>query len=1444
VTPPADREIEERKVVTVLFADLTASTELAARLDPEDLRAVLRPFFEAMVEEINRFDGTVEKFIGDAIVAVFGVPASHEDDPVRAVRAALSMLRRLESLNPELAASQGVELAMRIGVNTGDVVTATGVDQDSLVTGEPVNIAARFQGLADPGGVVVGERTYRDARHLIRFESIGEVSVKGIDRPLRAWTVMGEQKAAPPGAAGSLRRGPMVGREEELELLELMFARTIRQRRPSLVTVLGPAGIGKSRLAHELAGRLRTKGAAGVVRGRCLAYGEGLTYWPMAEILKADVGILDNDAPETIAQKTGASLAGRFEEEEEGTGIIRVLLSSIGIPVHPDPLAGAEPAAARELIARSWRAYLESLASLGPLLALLEDLHWADANLLDLVENLAARVSAPVMFLALARPDLAERRPTWGSGIRDSTTLALPPLSTEEGQHLVQQLLEGRPAPHETIRLLLDRAEGNPFYAQELVRMVIEDGSLVRSNGGWALQRPLPASLPDTVQGVIASRLDLLPPAQKRVLQDAAVVGRIFWKGAVERLGAQDVAPLIDALLEKELVWEREASVIEGEREFIFNHVLTKDVAYASIPKGRRALAHAQALSWIEEVIGSRHEEFAEILAYHAERASDEARTARYAMLAGHRNRRVFAASEAIRWYDRALEAIQRSAETPDRAMMAEVALSRGEAKEQLGRFADAGADYELALSDARGSGDGALQAQALAALAHVYWLQDRFEEGRTVLTEALERARAIGAMELLARLLYTAGTLDFGQGRFREALTMHQEALKVAEAANDLGGEALARHGLCETMYFTGPFDRALAEGRRADELFRALGQRPMVYHNVYMVGWLLWLQGRVRESIEASQEAVEGCRELGNRRDEGFALARSIQLTSAGELGRAIREGAEAIRIAQDIQTPRLELAARGIRVSALAEAGRWQGIESEVKRCIEMADRMRTDFSRPRLFAINGWLARRNGDVAKARGLFREGLDLAGGILLDVIWNLWTETLAYEEANDEAGLRSAAERLTEAARSDSPLFVAWGTYGRGLAAGLRGDWPEAANLADQSMAAARSFGERSLEWRAARLSWKALAGLGRCWDAMVQLARAAQILAVIADSLQDDELSRSFLGRPPVAEVWEAHSAWLLGGLAPEELDAVRSVATVREVGAGQAVFRRGDPGDAIFVIDQGAVSIVLADKSAEGRVLARLGPGEAFGEVALLDGEPRTADAVADAHSRLIELPRDEFLRLLADHPTVAERLMEALGSRTPEGKDAAREGFPDIPARLTKAIQALAFREGRAGASIEILPVFASEGTIRYLRPIGGDSLQIGSGGSHHPNEAVVAALGKYRIEPKAVHSTSWRYERGRLILTYLAVLDGRVEPPQGMSSLDVRRADLARGSATGPPPSIQIDSVVEHALRHLAWLLQDDPAIKRTLGDRWTAILSTYEPEPFRSFGQFEMASE
>ena len=396
--------LEERKVVTMLFADLTASTEMSSRLDPEDLRSVLRPFFDAMADEIGRYGGTVEKFIGDAVVAAFGAPVAHEDDPERAIRCGLAMQRRLAELNTEVAELAGSDLAMRIGINTGEVLAHS--IEEGIVTGEAVNIAARLQSLARPGRVVVGERTYRDAREAFAFADLGDVSVKGIDRPLRVYEV--EREAAGTDEGRERATAPLVGRDPEMELLRLQFRRTVAQSNPNLITIVGPPGIGKSRLCDEAARAFEDEGAR-VVRGRCLPYGDGLTYWPLAEILRADAGILDSDPAEETIAKARERLDPRFPGEE-GLGVASVLLSSIGVELATDPLAGAEREAAQRLIARSWQRYLESLAEGAPLVALIDDVHWADPSLLELLESVVARASGPILVLCMARPDLFERR--------------------------------------------------------------------------------------------------------------------------------------------------------------------------------------------------------------------------------------------------------------------------------------------------------------------------------------------------------------------------------------------------------------------------------------------------------------------------------------------------------------------------------------------------------------------------------------------------------------------------------------------------------------------------------------------------------------------------------------------------------------------------------------------------------------------------------------------------------------------------------------------------------------------------------------------------------------------------------------------------------------------------------------------------------------------------
>ena len=1106
----AQVELEERKVVSMLFADLTASTEMASRLDPEDLRAVLRPFYDAMVQEIDRFGGTVQKFIGDAVVAAFGAPAAHEDDPERSIRCALAMHRRLAELNDDLAERAGGDLAMRIGINTGEVIAHS--VEEGIVTGEAVNIAARLQTLAEPGRVVVGERTYRNASHAFVFEDLGEVAVKGIERPLHVFEV-GDEIATARERAGTLE-APFVGRGGEMDLLRLLYERTVRESRPNLVTVVGPPGIGKSRLAYELTRILGGDGAR-VVRGRCLPYGDGLTYWPLAEILRGDAGVLNSDPADVVLEKTRERIDPRFPGEE-AMGTTAVLLSSIGIEQPSDPLAGTEREAAQRLIARAWQRYLESLAADAPLVALLEDVHWADPGLLELVETVAARATGPVLVLCIARPDLLERRPDWGGGLSDATTISLSPLSASDGAELIERLLDG-PAPAEVVGPILHRSEGNPFYAGELLRMMIEDGTIARWDGRWALVRELQSALPDTVQGVIASRIDLLSAQDKRAIQDAAVVGRTFWAAGVERLGTSDAGRTIDSLVAKGLVRERDGSSIEGEREFAFNHVLTRDVAYASIPKARRAAAHALVGAWMEEGTSGRAEEFAEILAHHFSLAGDRDRTARYALLAGQRLLRVFAAEDAIAWFDRAMVA----ADPAEPGMRAQVALARGGAKEQLGRYEEARTDYETAFAEAEGASDRSTAARAYAASTHALMMLDRYDEGEQRLSEALSRAGAAGLGDVEARLLYTAGGIRFGRGEFAEALPLHERALAVARAAGDVEGQALAHHGLCENYFFQGPFEQGLAHGNEADRLFRELGQRQMVAHNAYMLAWLLGFSGRPDEALEVVEASIETSHEIGSAREEAFALFdRSEVNLSAGRLDVALADAERGTLILVELGLSRGELIGCNVLNEVAAEAWDLDSIVDRARRAMEISGTLPGTFQRVIALGFAAWAALAGGDRAEAELLLAEARSIEHAFL-DLAWGARLEVQLWEWAGEAAALEAAGARMSERVLPTNAFWGAWGPYARGLAALIEGRSQDALDGALAALELASTTGERRLAWRAGRVAWRALEGLGRPDEAQAHRKQAVAVVHDVA-AASSGPLREGFLGRSDVAEL----------------------------------------------------------------------------------------------------------------------------------------------------------------------------------------------------------------------------------------------------------------------------------------------------------------------------------
>src|SRR5262245_34627407 len=569
---------EERKVVSVLFADLVGFTSRAEQLDPEDVRAVLGPYWERLRSELERMGGTVEKFIGDAVMALFGAPVTREDDPERAVRAALAIRDW---------ARETEDIQVRIAVTTGEalvVLDARPREGEGMAAGDVVNTASRLQGAAPANGVLVSESTYRATRHVIDYVEREPVSAKGKSEPVRVWEAV-EARSRPGADLEQLTLLPLVGRVRELDTLVGAFERTRVENEPQLVTLVGVPGIGKSRLVAELYARLDD--APDLVwwrQGRALPYGDGVSFWAVGEMVKAQAGVQENDSHDDARAKIWASLESSVAAEDR-IWIARHLLPLVGLGED----GVADP---RDESFAAWRRYFEALAEERPLVLVFEDLHWADDGLLDFVDHLTDwTTGVPLFVVGTARPELLDRRPGWGGGKLNSATVALTPLADEEAAQVISAVLERTVLPVDTQRALLDRAGGNPLYAEQFARLYAEQGSA--------------EELPETVQGIIAARLDALAPDEKVVVQNAAVLGKGLWAGAVAELSgreADSVATALHALERKGLIRRERRSAVAGESEYAFRHVLVRDVAYGQIPRAERGRKHALAAGWIERL--------------------------------------------------------------------------------------------------------------------------------------------------------------------------------------------------------------------------------------------------------------------------------------------------------------------------------------------------------------------------------------------------------------------------------------------------------------------------------------------------------------------------------------------------------------------------------------------------------------------------------------------------------------------------------------------------------------------------------------------------------------------------------------------------------------------------------------------------------------------------
>jgi class 3 adenylate cyclase/tetratricopeptide (TPR) repeat protein len=864
LTGTSSAPTEERKIATILFADVIGSTDLGEQLDPERLRVLLQDYFAAMARVIEGWAGTVEKYIGDAILAVFGVPVAREDDPIRALSAATEMLAEIERLNDEFEARHGVRLSVRIGVNTGEVLAPVGAraGDQFLVSGDPVNVASRLQDAAEPGSVLVGERTWAAARNVFAFDDPVELEVKGKREPVTARR-LGRQIAD--DSRGVHFQAPMVGRERELGTLLGLLDEAIETGEPRLVVVSGPAGIGKSRMLREFVGA-----ASGrhpnllVLRGRCLAAGHGITFWALGEVLRAAAGISLDEPADSAIQKLRRTVTQVLEplgvRPQELDETFFALATSANIAVPDNPLDKIEPEGVGDEMARAWPRFVTGLAARAPTAIVLEDLHWADERMVEMIESLASRSEGRLLILGTSRPEFLEAHSRFAAG-GDVTLVALRPLTEAQSELLVLELLGDSDPPHDLLMDVRQKAEGNPFFLEEILQRLIDEGALVREDGRWvASESAASVRLPDTIHALLAARIDALPSAEKSIVQQAAVVGRTFWPGSLRAAAnGHDPMELLRSLERRGLVSARTSSTIEGQPEFIFRHVLIRDVAYASVPKARRARAHAETGLWIEELAGERLEEFGEVLAYHyaaavagvdadlawadapGQRDELRERAVRALLAAGNSARQRFAIDKAIDLHDQALALAANDSER------AEAFEGIGDDHEALFHMDEALAAYLSAVEARRRSGDDAEMVARVAA--KIASLARRWGAFRQVPDHALMYNLVHDSLDrdisdrLRAELL-------IGSGMVSKSGT--QTTSRTPLAGEDK--EALPGH---------------IADVEAGLELAKGLDDPRLLYSAYEVLSLLYWHAGDTDKYREANERAVELLDRLPSRRD-----------------------------------------------------------------------------------------------------------------------------------------------------------------------------------------------------------------------------------------------------------------------------------------------------------------------------------------------------------------------------------------------------------------------------------------------------------------------------------------------------------------------------------------------------------------------------------------------
>jgi class 3 adenylate cyclase/tetratricopeptide (TPR) repeat protein len=1008
-TPAEAPTVEVRRTVTIVFCDVVGSTSLAEGLDAETWGEIMVRYFDRMRAALEHHGGSIEKFIGDAVMAVFGLPTAHEDDALRAVRAASEMRSSLAELNEGLEREFGIEIRSRTGVHTGEIVVSDAPDRP-MPLGDAANTAARFEQVAGPGEILIGGLTYRLVRDAVRVEEVAPLSLKGKAEPVPAYRVL-EVLATAQGVARRMG-APMVGRREELESLLHALGTAEAERRCRMVTVVGGPGVGKSRLVEEF--QELVTGRTTLLQGRCLPYGEAITFWPLAEAFRGAADIRDEDPREVALSKLSSLASGDPDQET----VAEVVATAIGLT------AGG---LTTEEISWGFRRMLTRMAAWGPLVLTLDDLQWAATALLDLLEDVVEGLSGvPLLIVAMARPELLEGRTGW-----PEPRLRLDDLSWDQGLELIGNLLGGLSVDPVVADRIAESAGGNPLFVEELIAMLVDDGSLVRTDGSWSPASDLAAlDVPPTLEALLLSRLDGLPRAEASTLETASVIGQVFYLGAVAALVVDGVraelSATIDSLRARDLVRDT-LEEFAGERALAFRHLLIRDAAYRRLPKRRRADLHQGFASWLEGEVGERVAEFEEILGYHLEQAyryrtglrseteEDRGLAARAALRLASAGRRAMARGDGAA-AGALLERAVALAGTEDRtgvALMLDLAIALGSA----GNLTRA----EAMLRDAHLKA-GAKGLASIGARIEVEELRLRlFVRPAGVPAEALERLPVLIAIleeegddAGLASAWRLTGDVELTTLSAATATATLERALVHAERAGDGWQASDVRKWLVAIdMWSPTPVEKSL---RRIDRIVASAGGNPLVYATALTSrGLFVAMLGRFDEGRGMSRQGLDLLEELHQTvwRAAGAQQAARIELLADDPIGaeRVLRPAFETLDAMGErgyLSTVAALLAQALFLQGRLDEAERFAGVSKEACDESDVISQMLWRQSQARVLASRGELetAKRLAHEAVRIGKTTDDIVGHGEALLDL-----AEILRIAGRPDEAG--SALQR-----------------------------------------------------------------------------------------------------------------------------------------------------------------------------------------------------------------------------------------------------------------------------------------------------------------------------------------------------------------------------------------------------------------------------------------------